>query len=355
MKLTVGNVRLLEPLSSSRGSEPDHVSIVEAAYELDRGDTAWVDGIVRATAPLLERGLGVIGYSWRVEQDGQHLVIENPVCFGCPPKLPEALNRAAELMPAEGMRDFIVAGPCHTHSKAHGLGADFANTREVKEALLPLAGARDMLNVRATNPDHASGIAIGACTRNIVNVAPRTRAAFGRVAAHIVAAARLRRAIRHDPTPSPMPAPEAVFDARGALLHAEGDATSSGARHALITAVAHVMSSRGSLRKESSERALELWRALVSGRWSIVEHCDTDGKRLILARKNQASVPQPAALNANERLVALYTSWGHSNKLIAYELGLSASTVSSLLRSALRKLGLSSRSELLRVFAPPSP
>jgi DNA-binding CsgD family transcriptional regulator len=304
---------------------------------------------------LLERGLGVIGYFWRVEEDGRMLVIDEPVCLDCPPKLPDALTLAAELMPNEAMQDFISAGPCHSHSEARKLGADFANTREVQESLLPLAGARDMLNVRATNPDHASGVAIGACTRNIVNVAPRTRAAFGRVAAHIVAAARLRRAIRHDPTASPISASEAVFDARGALLHAEGDATSSGARQALVTAVAHVMSSRGSLRKENSERALEIWRALVSGRWSIVEHCDTDGKRLILARRNQASVPQPAALNANERLVALYTSWGHSNKLIAYELGLSASTVSSLLRSALRKLGLSSRSELLRVFAPPSP
>jgi DNA-binding CsgD family transcriptional regulator len=253
------------------------------------------------------------------------------------------------------MRDFIMAGPCHSHSEARGLGADFANTREVRESLLPLVGARDMLNVRATNPDHASGVAIGACTRNIVNVAPRTRAAFGRVAAHIVAAARLRRAVRQDSTLSTAQAADAVFDSRGALLHAEGDATSTGARRALVTAVAHVMSSRGSLRKESSERALEIWRALVSGRWSIVEHCDTDGKRLILARRNHASVPQPAALNGNERLVALYTSWGHSNKLIAYELGLSASTVSSLLRSALRKLGLGSRSELLRVFAPPEP
>jgi DNA-binding CsgD family transcriptional regulator len=161
--------------------------------------------------------------------------------------------------------------------------------------------------------------------------------------------------VRQDATLPAVQAAEAIFDTRGALLHAEGDATSSGARQALVTAVARVMSSRGALRNESSERALEIWRALVSGRWSIVEHCDTDGKRLILARRNQASVPQPAALNANERLVALYTSWGHSNKLIAYELGLSASTVSSLLRSALRKLGLSSRSELLRVFAPAEP
>ena len=355
MKLVVGNTRFLEPNRPSRTSEPDHVAIVEAAYELDRDDEAWIEGLVRTTAPLLERGFGVIGYSWRVEEDGKVLVIENQIGLDCSPTLPDALTRAAEIMPAEAMRDFITAGPCHSHSEARGLGADFAKTREVQEALLPLVGARDMLNVRATNPDHASGIAMGALTRNIVNVAPRTRAAFSRVAAHIVAAARLRRAVRQDLSSTSAQAAEAVFDARGALLHAEGDAVSSGARQALVTAVERVMTSRGQLRKESSERALEIWRALVSGRWSIVEHCDTDGKRLILARRNQASIPQPAALNANERLVALYTSWGHSNKLIAYELGLSASTVSSLLRSALRKLGLGSRSELLRLFAPPPP
>jgi DNA-binding CsgD family transcriptional regulator len=355
MKAVLGSARFLEPSPRSRGSEPDHVSIVEAAYQLDLDDGAWIEGLVRTTAPLLERGLGVVGYFWRVEEDGQVLVIENQVCLGCPPKLPEAVRRAAELTPQDALRDFVAAGPCHSHSEVRDLGADFVKTREINEALLPLVGARDVVTVRATNPDQTSGVAVGACTRNVATVAPRTRAAFSRVAAHIVAATRLRRAVRHNLPPSSVQAAEAVFDARGALLHAEGDAASSGARQALVTAVEHVMTSRGQLRKESSERALEIWRALVSGRWSIVEHSDTDGKRLILARRNQASVPQPAALNADERLVALYTSWGHSNKLIAYELGLSASTVSSLLRSALRKLGLSSRSELLRVFAPPEP
>ena len=41
---------------------------------------------------------------------------------------------------------------------------------------------------------------------------------------------------------------------------------------------------------------------------------------------------------------------GHSNKLIAYDLGLSPGTVSVLLQRAARKLGVSSRTALIRAF-----
>jgi DNA-binding CsgD family transcriptional regulator len=40
---------------------------------------------------------------------------------------------------------------------------------------------------------------------------------------------------------------------------------------------------------------------------------------------------------------------GHSNKLIAYELGLSVGTVSAYLARATRKLGLDSRLDVVRL------
>jgi DNA-binding NarL/FixJ family response regulator len=50
-----------------------------------------------------------------------------------------------------------------------------------------------------------------------------------------------------------------------------------------------------------------------------------------------------------------FAALGHTNKLIAYELGLAVPTVAGHLRRAMDKLGLDSRSELIRVagFAPP--
>ena len=45
-----------------------------------------------------------------------------------------------------------------------------------------------------------------------------------------------------------------------------------------------------------------------------------------------------------------FAGLGHSNKLIAYELGLSLGSVSAYLASAMRKLGFDSRVDLVRVY-----
>jgi DNA-binding CsgD family transcriptional regulator len=105
------------------------------------------------------------------------------------------------------------------------------------------------------------------------------------------------------------------------------------------------------LRQEQPERALDLWWALFDGRWSIVDHVDTDGKRFILARRNEVSLTKQLALSHSERLVLHYASWGHSNKLISYETGFASSTVSGMLRRALRKVGVRSRADLIGMFS----
>ena len=89
------------------------------------------------------------------------------------------------------------------------------------------------------------------------------------------------------------------------------------------------------------ELVVELWRALISGRWSVVEHFERDGKRYYLAHKNDPELAADRALTPRERQVFGYAELGHSDKLIAYSLGLSLSTVSTLLSSARRKLGAS--------------
>jgi len=77
-----------------------------------------------------------------------------------------------------------------------------------------------------------------------------------------------------------------------------------------------------------------------------------------LARRNQPGIRDPRALLPAERDALAYAALGHSNKYIAYLLGTATSTVASRLSPALRKLGLSSRSEaidLLGLAARESP
>lgn len=72
------------------------------------------------------------------------------------------------------------------------------------------------------------------------------------------------------------------------------------------------------LRRTSPEEALDLWQALFEGRWSIVEQVESDGKRVILARRNEPGVSDPRSLTPGERDVLAYAALGHSNKYVAF-------------------------------------
>ena len=71
----------------------------------------------------------------------------------------------------------------------------------------------------------------------------------------------------------------------------------------------------------------------------------------MLVVANSAAANAPLALAAHEREVLVKTAAGYPLKQVAYDLGLGASTVSALLRSALRKCRLASPSEAVRLFS----
>ena len=93
-----------------------------------------------------------------------------------------------------------------------------------------------------------------------------------------------------------------------------------------------------------------VWRRIASGAWSVVDRFDHDGRRYVIARRNLASAPR-RGLSVRERQVLALAVRGHANKYIAYELGLATSTVAMYLAAAMRKLGLSTRLELLALLS----
>jgi DNA-binding NarL/FixJ family response regulator len=95
---------------------------------------------------------------------------------------------------------------------------------------------------------------------------------------------------------------------------------------------------RGPLRCCDPNEAVEIWRELVAGRWSVVERFDSDGRRFVLAHKNHLSMPSACGLTRRQQEVLGYADLGRSNKFIAYELGISLSTVGVTLTKARAKL-----------------
>jgi DNA-binding NarL/FixJ family response regulator len=113
-----------------------------------------------------------------------------------------------------------------------------------------------------------------------------------------------------------------------------------------------VEAARGKLRKSEPILALEVWRAMVDGRWSIVDFLDSDGKRFLIARVNEPVLRSSArGLSTREHQIAALVGRGHSNKLIAYDLGLGEGTVAGYVSRVIEKLGMSTRAEVIQLFA----
>jgi DNA-binding CsgD family transcriptional regulator len=179
---------------------------------------------------------------------------------------------------------------------------------------------------------------------------PRERDKWRCIASHMVTAFRIRRQLELDAARKTTEdgSPEAVLSPDGRLEHAERPAQGEAARAALQGAVLAMDRARGRLRKQDPERAVALWRALVAGRWSLLDHFDSDGRRFVVAHRNDARVPDNRGLSTREQQVLAHASIGQSNKAIAYELGLSVSTVATHLARARAKLKLPSRAALAR-------
>ena len=158
-----------------------------------------------------------------------------------------------------------------------------------------------------------------------------------RVAVHLSAGRRLRTGR------SPVDHAEAILTPNGKILHAHESAKNK--RDSLDDGRRRRDEAKKS--KHDGEKALEIWKGLVAGRWSLVDHFDTDGKRLLLAMKNTPNVEKFPTLSPHERRVCALVAMGHRDKEICYMLGLSHASVTAALHRARSKLRVRSRTELV--------
>jgi DNA-binding CsgD family transcriptional regulator len=183
----------------------------------------------------------------------------------------------------------------------------------------------------------------GLATPTVLDDAMHER--WQQVCVHVTAAHRLRRALATGQGQG-----EATIDAATMkVADATGLARETTARDRLRHAAMELQRTRE--RGDDPDTALAMWKGLVDGRWSLVDWFDTDGRRFIIARRNEPDVRDPRGLSPRERHVVAYTVLGESNKLIAYRLGLSEPTISATLADAMRKLGVASRTQLVQMLA----
>jgi DNA-binding CsgD family transcriptional regulator len=327
---------------------PDPITVIEAGYELDLDEREWLRRIAVALRPLLEGGHGITAYTFDVAAPPE-VWLQNPVLVGADP---EAARHAISMLSHVGS----TATGLHTDPEPLIGGIEGFVRQGYPRTALPEAwhdhcrrlGVKDYLGLRTIEPG-GRGIGVTGGQDREPRLDRRTQRLWARVSAHLAAARRLRETLSK--AAEATVADEAILRPSGHLAHAEGVAKDRSLREALRQAVLRQERARGRMRRQDPEGATEAWTALVTGRWSLVDRFESDGRRYVVAHANDVRVPDPRALSERERSVAHLAALGKTNKLIAYELGLSSSTIATHLSAALRKLGLESRTQLVAVLA----
>lgn len=320
----------------------DLLTVIEAAYDLDSPAAGWLQGLTEAIGPFIDHGMGAYGATVDAS-DPASLRLGTVHSFGGQPAMIRAVERVPVAADARRVERLYRSGSPFV-SALRAVGP--AGWRQI--ARLGPGGVADCCAVCAI--DHAGrGFLVMAPSARPVPAGARSRKVWGRITAHLVAMLRLREGLARARRPA-SDGGEAVLSPGGKVLHAAGAAEPRPAREALREAALARERARGRMRRRAPDEAIETWRALVEGRWSIVDRFERDGRRFLIAHENEHAVAGPTALTRREQQVVALAAMGRSNKLIAYELGVSSDAIGRYLATAVRKLGFASRTELARVL-----
>ncbi len=317
------------------GTALDVIGAIEAAYAHVDDDDEWL-------AQLLACVHGSFGASiaptsaFSFSFAGGTFTMGAFACVGDPPFTREQFMLQQSVPPPHLLRK---AFECDAFTRLSRVVGQRSTHDGLSKA--QMKGA-DALGLRA-NLDHEQGVIVTTLVPAAFRL--RDRMVWLRFASHVGAALRLRQRKKRV-------APEAaaaILTPSGKLEH--GTNATYAARTRLADAAKGIDRARGKLRRLDPDEASATWRTMVEGEWSLVDWFDHDGKRFLLAHDNRV-VPSRATpkLSDREQQVVACAAMGHSNKLIAYDLGLSPGTVSVILARAAAKLGVTNRPALTRVF-----
>lgn len=326
------------------------LAIVEAAYQVELSDAAWLEGVARACLPLLDRGLGVCAFEFQHYPSGPPTILSGKM-LGMSEELAAVYPRVfASLTPDVQARPFR-HGPCTTASRMMG-GSTQLKGHDVMQRFSHKFGLHDSIWVTAAEPSGwGCGLHAGRPTLTSLSRTEVTR--WARIASHLGAAVRLRRRLARAGGTTDVPAlapADAVFSPEGRAEHADGDAKQPPALERLRASVLEMERVRRKPSRAGGASSLERWHGLVDARWSLLDHFESGSKRYIVARENQPQPPGVAALTLRERQVVAYAALGHDNKVIAYDLGIAHSTVRVLMARAAAKFGVQNREQLIAAY-----
>jgi DNA-binding CsgD family transcriptional regulator len=325
------------------------IDFTEAVYDLGEPDDEWISNLLRAGGPVLDHGLGVFALRCVRPAEAGPLEIEGLHVASGAGDFVKGVSDLQREIDMEVLWPLSRPGMPKTLSEV----TDKHNPAAFRTIMQHFGFAKDGLGLSAFEPS-GRGIYMIIALPKVTTLSDRARERWQMLAAHFGAGYRLRRALEKSPPAPPaetgMPfGAEIVIDPSDfRVADATGEARSRPALAALREAAEHVDRARGRLRESDPEKALELWKALVRGRWSTVDWFDSDGRRYVLGIPNPPDVLDPRGLTEREQQVVSFAAVGMTSKMIGYNLGVSKGRVSTLLSSAMKKLGVQTRAQLIK-------
>lgn len=325
------------------------IDFAEAAYDLGVEKDLWLPTLMEAGAPVLDRGLGVFALTCVRPPTPGPLVIDRLHVSG---DSGDFADRIAGLQGQVGMEllwPLSRPGIPKTLSEV----TDKHNPAAFHVIMRHFDFAKDAIGISALDPN-GRGVYLIVALPKVTTLSEQARERWQMLAAHFGAGYRLRCALEQSslastpPTDLPFGAEVLIDPSDFGVAEAIGKARSRPALAALRAAAAQVDRARGQMRKSDPDKALELWKALVRGRWSTVDWFDSDGRRYVLGIPNAPDVVDPRGLTEREMQVVSYVMAGLTNKMIGYNLGISKGRISTLLGSAMKKLGVNTRAQLVK-------
>lgn len=310
-------------------SKRDLLQIVDAAYAEAPDEEQWLRGVLEAALPALERGLGVCAFICTLAERPRIVrLVHSPggeVLRIC-------VDAIFERLPPRVLHEcFTQDGGATLSERLQGHVASAADVR----AQLASHGAADALCVVASD-SAGSSLVLCALLPTPSALTASERRTWLQIALHSSAGLRLRGTPRRD----------ADLSLELSRRHdARAPALDKSARAALRQA-ARALDRRRSEALSDPNVALALHRAVEVGHWSLVDRFDADGRHFLLLCRSAGGTASSAMLSGRECQATALAARGYSNKRIAYALGLSTGSVSTLLYRAARKWGAGSRTLL---------
>jgi DNA-binding CsgD family transcriptional regulator len=314
--------------------QADWLTLLEAAYAPAGDEWTWADGVLAACREVFAPGSILTFFGVEISPDlGQVVPRFSSGAFG----LDAVEQNVAAFRPfgqAAVRAIYLPPSLVTTHARVERFLPEGA--RRLLAGQRQFLGVADVLGLVLQPAPGFTAVACGSMASKAA-LSNHELQRLTRVALHLEAGLRLLR------RPQVV---KAILEPSGRVVHLEEGAPEV----TLLSALARRVDGARTRKRRREPESLELWTALAEGQVSLVERMDGP-RRYYWVMENAPERQRMRALTNTERNVVAESARGLSAKLVGYGLGLSAPLVSKQLASAASKVGLASRTELVRLAA----